>query len=40
VLTEWLDGNLEATVDEMVNYFVDLLLVASNASTKTRPATP
>jgi AcrR family transcriptional regulator len=36
VLTEWLDGNLESSVEEMIDYFVELLLVASDASTKAR----
>jgi AcrR family transcriptional regulator len=31
VLTEWLDGDLDATVDEMIDYFVELLLVAGTA---------
>ena len=34
VLTEWLDGHLEAGVDEMTEYFVDMLLTAAAA----RPA--
>lgn len=31
VLTEWLDGNLDATVEDMTQYFVDMLLTAATA---------
>lgn len=31
VLSEWLDGNLDATVDDMTQYFVDMLLTAARA---------
>ncbi|MBV9040143.1 MAG: TetR/AcrR family transcriptional regulator [Acidimicrobiia bacterium] len=33
VLIEWLDGGLEASVDEMIDYFVSLLLVAADAGS-------
>ena len=32
VLIEWLDGNLDATVDEIVDYLVDMFLVAGSAA--------
>ena len=35
VLIEWLDGNLDATMEEVVDHFVDLLLVASEAAERT-----
>lgn len=31
VLTEWLDGHLDATIDDMIHYFIDMLLVAATA---------
>lgn len=49
VLSEWLDGNLDATVDDMTQYFVDMLLTAAgaqphssqrpNPGSRTRPRT-
>ena len=31
VLLEWLDGDLDATVDDISDYFVEMLLVAGAA---------
>lgn len=31
VLSEWLDGNLDVTVDDITQYFVDMLLTAAGA---------
>jgi AcrR family transcriptional regulator len=31
VIIEWLDGDLEAGIDELIDYFVEMLLVASRA---------
>lgn len=33
IVLEWLDGNLEATAEEITDYFVDMLLVARIAGT-------
>jgi AcrR family transcriptional regulator len=39
VLTEWLDGNLDTTVEDMTQYFIDMLLTAA-AAQPTRPPPP
>jgi AcrR family transcriptional regulator len=36
VVLEWLDGDLDASVDELVDYFVDLVLVAVEAGERRR----
>jgi AcrR family transcriptional regulator len=42
VLIEWLDGNLDATVEEMIDYFTEVLSTAATAATAhaavTRPS--
>lgn len=37
VLTEWLDGELDATVQDMTQYFVDMLLAAAAAQPRPSP---
>jgi AcrR family transcriptional regulator len=34
VVLEWLDGDLEATVDDITDYFVDMLLTAGSAHAR------
>ena len=36
VLIEWLDGSLDVSVDDITEYFVEMLLVAGGASTDER----
>lgn len=40
VLIEWLDGNLEASVEEMIDYFTTVLATAAEAAMTTSPQRP